>query len=75
VLFGKYSGTEIKIEDEDYLILRETKSLPNFPARPRLRAARGNFPRSQSGAGPYLMKIQLKILRRRKTHGKANCDW
>jgi len=26
VLFGKYSGTEIKVEDEDYLILRETKS-------------------------------------------------
>jgi len=23
VLYGKYSGTEIKIEDEDYLILRE----------------------------------------------------
>src|SRR5215471_18616393 len=23
VLFGKYSGTEIKIEDEEYLILRE----------------------------------------------------
>jgi len=23
VLFGKYNGTEIKIEDEDYLILRE----------------------------------------------------
>src|ERR1700740_1176483 len=23
ILFGKYSGTEIKIEDEEYLILRE----------------------------------------------------
>jgi chaperonin GroES len=23
VIFGKYSGTEIKIEDEEYLILRE----------------------------------------------------
>ena len=23
ILFGKYSGTEIKVEDEDYLILRE----------------------------------------------------
>ena len=23
ILFGKYSGTEIKIEDQDYLILRE----------------------------------------------------
>jgi chaperonin GroES len=27
VLFGKYSGTEIKIEDEDYLILREDEVL------------------------------------------------
>jgi chaperonin GroES len=24
VLYGKYSGTEIKIEDEDYLIMRES---------------------------------------------------
>lgn len=23
ILFGKYSGTEIKIEDEEYLIMRE----------------------------------------------------
>ena len=23
ILFGKYSGTEVKIEDEDYLIMRE----------------------------------------------------
>jgi chaperonin GroES len=27
VLFGKYSGTEIKVEDEDYLILREEEIL------------------------------------------------
>lgn len=23
VLFGKYAGTEVKIEDEDYLVMRE----------------------------------------------------
>ena len=23
VLFGKYAGTEIKIDDEDYLVMRE----------------------------------------------------
>jgi chaperonin GroES len=23
ILFGKYSGTEVKIEDEEYLIMRE----------------------------------------------------
>ena len=27
VLFGKYSGTEIKLEDEEYLILREEEVL------------------------------------------------
>ena len=27
VLFGKYSGTEIRVEDEDYLILREDEIL------------------------------------------------
>ena len=27
ILFGKYSGTEIKVEDEDYLILREDEIL------------------------------------------------
>ena len=27
VLFGKYSGTEIKLDDEDYLILREEEVL------------------------------------------------
>jgi len=27
VLFGKYSGTDIKIEDEEYLILREEEIL------------------------------------------------
>jgi chaperonin GroES len=27
VLFGKYSGTEIKLDDEEYLILREEEIL------------------------------------------------
>ena len=27
VLFGKYSGTEIKLDDEDYLILKEEEVL------------------------------------------------
>lgn len=27
ILFGKYSGTEIKIDNEDYLILREDEAL------------------------------------------------
>jgi chaperonin GroES len=27
ILFGKYSGTEIKIQDEEYLIIREDEVL------------------------------------------------
>ena len=27
ILFGKYSGTEIKIDNQDYLILREEEVL------------------------------------------------
>ncbi|MGH9340283.1 MAG: co-chaperone GroES [Acidobacteriota bacterium] len=27
ILFGKYSGTEVKIDDEDYLIMREDEVL------------------------------------------------
>jgi chaperonin GroES len=30
ILFGKYSGTEIKIEDTEYLILREDEILAKF---------------------------------------------
>lgn len=27
ILFGKYSGTEVKLNDEDYLVLKETEIL------------------------------------------------
>src|SRR5436190_23143761 len=30
ILFGKYSGTEIKLEDQDYLILREDEIVGIF---------------------------------------------
>ena len=30
ILFGKYSGTEIKVEDQDYLILREDEIIGIF---------------------------------------------
>jgi chaperonin GroES len=32
ILFGKYSGTEIKVEDEEYLILREEEILAKIGA-------------------------------------------
>jgi chaperonin GroES len=38
VLFGKYSGTEIKVEDEEYLILREEEILAKLS--PTAKAAK-----------------------------------
>jgi chaperonin GroES len=40
VLFGKYSGAEVKIEDEEYLILREEDILGILEARSARRAPR-----------------------------------
>ncbi|MGR8947967.1 MAG: co-chaperone GroES [Gammaproteobacteria bacterium] len=30
VLFGKYSGTEVKVEDDDYLVMREDDIMAVF---------------------------------------------
>jgi len=35
VLFGKYSGTDIKIEDQEYLILREEEILAKLTGAAR----------------------------------------
>jgi chaperonin GroES len=35
VLFGKYSGTEIRIDGEDVLILREDEVWPCWRSRPK----------------------------------------
>jgi len=73
VLFGKYSGTEIKVEDEDYLILREDEILAKLSGAAKAAGGRKvTFPSSRhGGCGAVLFENQLKILRRRKTHGKA----
>jgi len=39
VLFGKYAGTEIKIDDEDYLIMREEEILAVFDQASKPKAA------------------------------------
>jgi len=36
-LFGKYSGTEIKLDGEDFLIMKEDEVLGISPAQPRER--------------------------------------
>ena len=41
VLFGKYSGTEIKIEEEEYLILREDEVFAKLVRAAKAASARG----------------------------------
>ena len=42
ILFGKYSGTEIKIEDEEYLILREEEILAKLGGAAKAARRRSN---------------------------------
>src|SRR5260370_27049813 len=39
VLFGKYSGSEVKIDDEEYVIMREDEILGVFTATAKTKAA------------------------------------
>ena len=39
ILFGKYSGSEVKIDDEEYLIMREDEILGVFTATARTKTA------------------------------------
>jgi chaperonin GroES len=40
VLFGKYSGTEIKIEEEEFLILKEDEILAKFSGAAKAAGSR-----------------------------------
>lgn len=39
VLFGKYSGSEVKIDDQEYLIMREDEILGIFESASKSRSA------------------------------------
>jgi chaperonin GroES len=39
VLFGKYSGSEVKIDDEEYIIMREEEILGVFTATAKTKSA------------------------------------
>ena len=39
VLFGKYSGSEVKIDDEEYLIMREDEILGVFTTTAKTKSA------------------------------------
>jgi chaperonin GroES len=40
VLFGKYSGSEVKIDDNEYLIMREDEILGVFTTTAKAKSAR-----------------------------------
>ena len=40
ILFGKYTGSEIKIDDQEYLILREEEILAKFSGMAKAASAR-----------------------------------
>ena len=40
ILFGKYSGTEIKLDDQEYLILREEEILAKLGAAAKVATSR-----------------------------------
>ena len=53
ILFGKYSGTEIKIDGEDFLIMKEEEVLGIITGRPKNRPSepRGSFSPEQFFVG------------------------
>jgi chaperonin GroES len=42
ILFGKYSGTEIKLDGEDYIIMREEEVLGIVTGAPKAKEAAGS---------------------------------
>jgi chaperonin GroES len=56
ILFGKYSGNDIKIDDEEYLILKEDEILAKIGTSAKQPAAKSNFP----GGRKTLRQTNLK---------------
>ena len=42
ILFGKYSGTEIKLDGEDFIIMREEEVLGIITGAPRKKETAGS---------------------------------
>ena len=59
ILFGKYTGNDIKIDDQEYLILREEDIRQEIVARIQ----------------ELSMEWKVRSPRRVKTHGKTNSNW
>src|SRR5262249_44539968 len=64
VLFGKYSGTEIKVDDEDYLILREDEILAKLSgaakAAKKYLIPRRCIPTGRAAEGPQFLIFLIR---------------
>ena len=68
ILFGKYSGTEIKVDDEEFLILREEEILAKLGGAAKAAGRRSNLSWRVSHAGNRGSAARLKPdLQLRKT--------
>src|SRR3990172_7918610 len=75
ILFGKYSGTDIKIEGEEYLILREEEILAKIGATAKAASARSNFLLRQQDRRTQFQRREFHSPRRVKAYGEANRNW
>src|SRR5262249_49236042 len=73
VLFGKYGGNDIKIDDEEYMILKEDEILAKIGGLAKAAAGgRRELPESyKSGAGTNVLKNPSG----EEKDGKANHHW
>ena len=70
ILFGKYTGNDIKIDDQEYLILRE-EEIPGKGQRDR----QGGIRREIISAVRKWMQWNVRSPRRVKSNGETNCNW
>jgi chaperonin GroES len=63
ILFGKYTGSEIKIDDQEYLILREEEILAKLSGM------------AKAAVRELSVKWKVRSPRRVKSNGKTDCNW
>src|SRR6266478_5409367 len=66
ILFGKYTGNDINIDDQEYLILREEEILVKVS---------GIAKEVVFGSRDLGLEHELQTPRRVRSNGKTNCNW
>ena len=70
ILFGKYTGNDIKLDDQEYLILREEEILAKSVESQKRHPARSSIIPSEG-----FKEREVQSPRRVKSNGKTNCNW